>query len=85
MKILNSTRQVAHCPSYRHQSAPGTRRPQSTFVHNGFRGLSRRSGAGYLVCMDTVLCAGNTAFVLACPLRAGEFATKMAPAVALRP
>ena len=29
--------------------------------------------------MDTVLCAGNTALVVSCPLSTGEFGTKMAP------
>jgi hypothetical protein len=29
--------------------------------------------------MDTVLCTGNTALAVSCPLRAEESATKMAP------
>jgi hypothetical protein len=31
------------------------------------------------VCADTVLCAGNTASVVSCPSRAGEFATTGTP------
>jgi hypothetical protein len=59
----------------------GIRTPGALKEHNGFRGLSPRSGAGCLVCISTVLCGGNTAFVVPCPLSTGEFATRMPPRV----
>src|SRR5450756_1074661 len=50
----------------------GIRTPGTSKTHNGFRGLSPRSGAGYRVCIDTVLSFGNTASVMGSDRESGK-------------